>query len=157
MFGILAWLMPKPSNPHFKLIFSYRDSFSNLPVPVTSILWLLGEDVMEWPRDDGALWCMLRYTGGTSSSSSTCIISPPVIPLSCVHHPLYVSLCQNGSYVLPMLWWGSPLKLSCPVQASSPVPSSSHSAPWVFCSPYGMALQMQEQDIQLLGVIGTLV
>ncbi|KAL3066948.1 hypothetical protein OYC64_016823 [Pagothenia borchgrevinki] len=60
---------------------------------------------------------------------------------------------ENGSYVLPMLWWGSPLKLSCPVQASSPVPSSSHSAPWVFCSPYGMALQMQEQDIQLLGVV----
>ncbi|XP_063740510.1 uncharacterized protein LOC134865052 [Eleginops maclovinus] len=55
---------------------------------------------------------------------------------------------ENGSYVLPMLWWGSPLKLSCPVQASS------HSAPWVFCSPYGMALQIQgmEQDIQILGV-----
>ncbi|KAK5899466.1 hypothetical protein CesoFtcFv8_008946 [Champsocephalus esox] len=60
---------------------------------------------------------------------------------------------ENGSYVLPMLWWGSPLKLSCPVQASSPVPSSSHSAPRMFCSPYGMALQMQEQDIQLLGVL----
>ncbi|XP_071329433.1 uncharacterized protein [Trachinotus anak] len=62
---------------------------------------------------------------------------------------------ENDSYVLPMLWWGSPLKLSCPVQMPTPAPSSSLSAPSVFCSPYGMAVQMrgQEQDIPLLGVI----
>uniref|UniRef100_A0A3B4TIR4 ZP domain-containing protein n=1 Tax=Seriola dumerili TaxID=41447 RepID=A0A3B4TIR4_SERDU len=62
---------------------------------------------------------------------------------------------ENDSYVLPLLWGGSPLKLSCPVQMSTPAPSSSLSAPSVFCSPYGMAVQMhgQEQDIVLLGVI----
>ncbi|KAL7404940.1 hypothetical protein ABVT39_021361 [Epinephelus coioides] len=62
---------------------------------------------------------------------------------------------ENGSYVLPLLWWGSPLKLSCPVQLPTPVPSLSHSAPSVFCSPYGMAVQIprREQDIQILGVI----
>ncbi|XP_078021007.1 uncharacterized protein LOC117255135 isoform X1 [Epinephelus lanceolatus] len=62
---------------------------------------------------------------------------------------------ENGSYVLPLLWWGSPLKLSCPVQLPTPVPSLSHSAPSVFCSPYGMAVQIpgQEQNIQILGVI----
>ncbi|XP_018520597.1 uncharacterized protein LOC127138932 [Lates calcarifer] len=62
---------------------------------------------------------------------------------------------ENGSYVLPMLWWGSPLKLSCPVLMSTPAPSLSLSAPSVFCSPYGMAVQIhgQEQDIPLLGVV----
>ncbi|KAI3353275.1 hypothetical protein L3Q82_019813, partial [Scortum barcoo] len=53
---------------------------------------------------------------------------------------------KNGSYVLPMLWWGSPLNLSCPVQ----IP-----APSVFCSPHGMAVQIhgQEEDVAVLGVI----
>ncbi|KAM7394154.1 hypothetical protein PAMP_020973 [Pampus punctatissimus] len=62
---------------------------------------------------------------------------------------------ENGSYVLPMLWWGSPLKLSCPVQMSTPAPSLSHSVPSVFCSPYGMTVQIygQEKDIPMLGVI----
>ncbi|XP_037621794.1 uncharacterized protein LOC119485994 [Sebastes umbrosus] len=62
---------------------------------------------------------------------------------------------ENGSYVLPMLWWGSPLKLSCPMQTSTAVPPLSHSAPSVLCSSYGMAVQIQgqEQDIQILGVI----
>ncbi|XP_054460789.1 uncharacterized protein LOC129096134 [Anoplopoma fimbria] len=62
---------------------------------------------------------------------------------------------ENGSYVLPMLWWGSPLKLSCPVQMSTPVPPVSNSALSVLCSSYGMALQIngQEPDIRLLGVI----
>ncbi|XP_040003239.1 uncharacterized protein LOC120800873 isoform X2 [Xiphias gladius] len=62
---------------------------------------------------------------------------------------------ENDSYVLPMLWWGSPLKLSCPVQMSTPAPSFSLSAPSVFCAPQGMAVQIsgQEQAIPLLGVI----
>lgn len=48
------------------------------------------------------------------------------------------SLCpQNGSYVLPLLWWGDPLKLLCPVHP--PVPSPS---PAVFCSSSGMAVQV---------------
>ncbi|XP_031727888.1 uncharacterized protein LOC116396968 [Anarrhichthys ocellatus] len=62
---------------------------------------------------------------------------------------------ENGSYVLPMLWWGSPLKLSCPVQTSTPAPPVSNSALSVVCSSYGMAVQINEQDIQILGVIET--
>ncbi|XP_062244544.1 uncharacterized protein LOC133954223 [Platichthys flesus] len=59
---------------------------------------------------------------------------------------------ENDSYVLPMLWWDTPLKLSCPVQPSTPAPSPS--LPSVFCSPYGMAVQKhgQEQEIPMLGV-----
>eukprot|EP00064_Thunnus_orientalis_P013122 superscaffoldBa00002096_g13159 len=62
---------------------------------------------------------------------------------------------ENGSYVLPMLWWGSPLKLSCPVQMSTLAPPLSHSVPSVLCSPYGMAVQIygQEEDVHMLGVI----
>lgn len=50
-----------------------------------------------------------------------------------------------------MLWLGSPLKLSCPMQMAAPVPS-------VFCSSPGMAVQMAgpEPNIQMLGVIGVL-
>ncbi|XP_034543634.1 uncharacterized protein LOC117815806 [Notolabrus celidotus] len=61
---------------------------------------------------------------------------------------------ENGSYVLPLLWEGIPLKLSCPVQMSTPAPSSSHSAPAVFCSSYGMAVQIlwHERDIPMMGV-----
>ncbi|KAM3624417.1 uncharacterized protein V6R79_023129 [Siganus canaliculatus] len=56
---------------------------------------------------------------------------------------------ENGSYVLPMLWWDSPLKLSCPVQMIPPM------APSVFCSSHGLAVQIdgQEQDILMLGSI----
>ncbi|XP_036969297.1 uncharacterized protein LOC119027879 isoform X2 [Acanthopagrus latus] len=59
---------------------------------------------------------------------------------------------ENGSYVLPMLWWGSPLKLACPVKMATPAPSYS---PSVFCSTMGMVVQIkgQEQDIAMLGVI----
>uniref|UniRef100_A0A3Q1B6T2 ZP domain-containing protein n=1 Tax=Amphiprion ocellaris TaxID=80972 RepID=A0A3Q1B6T2_AMPOC len=62
---------------------------------------------------------------------------------------------ENGSYVLPMLMSGSPLKLSCPMQMPSPTPLFSLSAPLVFCSPYGMAVQIhgQEQDLPVLGVV----
>ncbi|XP_074545783.1 uncharacterized protein LOC141805012 [Halichoeres trimaculatus] len=62
---------------------------------------------------------------------------------------------ENGSYVLPLLWGGSPLKLSCPVQMSTPASSSSHSPPAVLCSTYGMAVQIlwQEPDIPMMGVI----
>ncbi|KAM8842724.1 uncharacterized protein ACB058_014294 [Synchiropus picturatus] len=62
---------------------------------------------------------------------------------------------ENGSYVLPLLWSGSPLKLSCPMEMPTPAPSPSSMAPLVFCSPYGMAVQIyeKEEDILLLGVI----
>ncbi|MEQ2161882.1 hypothetical protein GOODEAATRI_014202 [Goodea atripinnis] len=55
-------------------------------------------------------------------------------------------LCQNDSYVLPMLWLGSPLKLSCPMTVSTAIPMYSLSAPLVFCSAYGMAVQIPGQE-----------
>ncbi|KAG5278280.1 hypothetical protein AALO_G00097210 [Alosa alosa] len=39
---------------------------------------------------------------------------------------------ENGSYVLPLLWWGKPVKISCPVI----------SIPQLLCSPYGMVLKI---------------
>ncbi|XP_045904326.1 uncharacterized protein LOC123970359 [Micropterus dolomieu] len=61
---------------------------------------------------------------------------------------------ENGSYVLPLLWWGSPLKLTCPLQLSSRARLFFPFAPSVFCSPYGMVVQIngQEQDLPMLGV-----
>lgn len=58
---------------------------------------------------------------------------------------------QNGSYVLPMLWAGHPLKLVCPMQ--TPVHSLS---PSVFCSSYGMAVQIdgQQPDALTMRVTG---
>lgn len=71
-------------------------------------------------------------------------------------HPSYCFVFfppQNGSYVLPMLWCGLPLKLSCPVQTSTP-----ESALSVLCSSHGMAVQInrEELDEQILGVVGIL-
>lgn len=77
---------------------------------------------------------------------SLCSLS--VSPLFFTHclPPLY----QHGSYVLPMLWWGSPVKIICPVPPIS-VPS-------VLCSHFGMAIQMHggEEVIHTLQVIGEL-
>ncbi|XP_007551723.1 uncharacterized protein LOC103137757 [Poecilia formosa] len=56
---------------------------------------------------------------------------------------------ENGSYVLPMLWLGIPLKLSCPVMISTAIPMYTLSAPFVFCSPYGMAVKIQGQEHRL--------
>uniref|UniRef100_A0A3Q2P9U2 Uncharacterized LOC105936697 n=1 Tax=Fundulus heteroclitus TaxID=8078 RepID=A0A3Q2P9U2_FUNHE len=53
---------------------------------------------------------------------------------------------ENGSYVLPMVWLGSPVKLSCPMTVSTAIPMYSLSAPLVFCSAYGMAVQIQGQE-----------
>ncbi|KAM8880034.1 uncharacterized protein AB9W97_015071 [Spinachia spinachia] len=62
---------------------------------------------------------------------------------------------ENGSYMLPMLWWGIPLKLSCPVQTSTPPPPVANSALSVLCSSYGIAVQIngEELDVEILGVI----
>ncbi|KAM6940580.1 uncharacterized protein FYW49_017724 [Xenentodon cancila] len=62
---------------------------------------------------------------------------------------------ENGSYVLPMWWLGNLLKLSCPSKMPTAPPLLSSSSPSVFCSPYGMAVQIQGQqhDLPLLGVI----
>ncbi|XP_051940234.1 uncharacterized protein LOC127613305 [Hippocampus zosterae] len=59
---------------------------------------------------------------------------------------------ENNSYVLPMLWWGNPLKLSCPVRK----PMAASSIPVVLCSPYGMAvyLHQRENGLPVLGVLG---
>lgn len=69
---------------------------------------------------------------------------------------LFGSSRQNDSYVLPLLWWANPLRLSCPVQLPSSALPPSHFLPSVFCSHYGMVVQIhgQEQDIAKLGVTG---
>ncbi|XP_077462403.1 uncharacterized protein LOC144078078 isoform X1 [Stigmatopora argus] len=48
---------------------------------------------------------------------------------------------ENGNYVLSILWWGSPLKLSCPVS----MPTAESANPVVFCSLYGMAVQLYQK------------
>ncbi|XP_029910603.1 uncharacterized protein LOC115361323 [Myripristis murdjan] len=62
---------------------------------------------------------------------------------------------ENGSYVLPMLWWGNPLKLLCPVQVLTPTPSPSHTALSVLCSSYGIAVQIhgKKDDMPILAVV----
>ncbi|KAM9454998.1 uncharacterized protein Hap1MRO34_020774 isoform 2-T2 [Clarias gariepinus] len=51
-------------------------------------------------------------------------------------------LRQNGSYVLPMRWWGMPLSISCPMahdadSALAPAPPSG------FCSYWGIMLKIE--------------
>uniref|UniRef100_A0A672F643 ZP domain-containing protein n=1 Tax=Salarias fasciatus TaxID=181472 RepID=A0A672F643_SALFA len=59
---------------------------------------------------------------------------------------------ENGSYTLPLLWWGSPLKLSCPMPLSTLTPPLPLSLPVVFCSPFGMAVQIFGQESDLPGL-----
>uniref|UniRef100_A0A4W5PH24 ZP domain-containing protein n=1 Tax=Hucho hucho TaxID=62062 RepID=A0A4W5PH24_9TELE len=60
---------------------------------------------------------------------------------------------EHGSYVLPMLWWGSPVKITCPVPQPHPVPPKS--VPSVLCSHFGLAIQIHggEEVIHTLQVI----
>ncbi|XP_041840229.1 uncharacterized protein LOC121639097 [Melanotaenia boesemani] len=60
---------------------------------------------------------------------------------------------ENDSYVLPMQWLGSPLKLSCPTSVASPALSPSFLS--VSCSHYGMAVKIRgdEKDLPVLGVL----
>ncbi|CDQ86367.1 unnamed protein product [Oncorhynchus mykiss] len=64
---------------------------------------------------------------------------------------------EHGSYVLPMLWWGSPVKIICPVPHPDPRPHPVHpnSVPSVLCSHFGMAIQIhgREEVIHTLQVI----
>lgn len=52
---------------------------------------------------------------------------------------VFLLLFQNGSHILPLLWLGIPMKLSCLAQPAIPAPS-------VFCSSTTMAVQMMEQE-----------
>ncbi|KAI2668262.1 Zona pellucida sperm-binding protein 4 [Labeo rohita] len=45
---------------------------------------------------------------------------------------------ENGSYVLSLLWWGSPIKISCPV-----TPVISQPTPSVLCSQFGMVIAIE--------------
>lgn len=85
-------------------------------------------------------WLYLHLAVQTNQFRSVQFISMFVFP-------------QNGSYVLPVLWLGHPLKLLCPVQ--TPVPFLS---PSVFCSSYGMAIQIdgQQPDILMMKVTSEL-
>ncbi|XP_027141205.1 uncharacterized protein LOC104934371 isoform X2 [Larimichthys crocea] len=53
---------------------------------------------------------------------------------------------EDDSYVLPLLWRGTPVKMSCPaslVQPQAVSPPSSPSPPSLCCSPYGMTVTVQ--------------
>lgn len=77
-----------------------------------------------------------------------------------IHTSLSVSLshgpCQNDRYVLPMLWWDSPLNLSCPVQTTTTPSPPILSALSALCLPYGVVMHMYgtEEDISKLGTVG---
>ncbi|XP_064857524.1 uncharacterized protein LOC115142379 [Oncorhynchus nerka] len=64
---------------------------------------------------------------------------------------------EHGSYVLPMLWWGSPVKIICPVPHPDPRPHPvpPNAVPSVLCSHFGMAIQIHggEEVIHTLQVI----
>ncbi|XP_045569101.1 uncharacterized protein [Salmo salar] len=64
---------------------------------------------------------------------------------------------EHGSYVLPMLWWGSPVKIICTVPHPDPRPHPvpPNSVPSVLCSHFGMAIQIHggEEVIHTLQVI----
>ncbi|XP_042361704.1 protein transport protein SEC31-like [Plectropomus leopardus] len=44
---------------------------------------------------------------------------------------------EDGSFVLPLLWRGTPVRMSCPASELQPRPPS------VCCSPYGMTVRVQ--------------
>lgn len=46
-------------------------------------------------------------------------------------------ILQNGSYVLPLLWWGMPMSVSCPV-----TPDSAPVTPSGFCSYLGITIKI---------------
>ncbi|XP_060717040.1 uncharacterized protein LOC132839857 isoform X1 [Tachysurus vachellii] len=54
-------------------------------------------------------------------------------------------LQQNGSYVLPLLWWGMPLSISCPMTLSS-----APATPSGFCSNQGITL-MIDRSLRSIG------
>ena len=47
---------------------------------------------------------------------------------------------QHDSYVLPLLWRGTPVKMSCPVTHIQPQAAGPTS---LCCSPYGMTVKVQ--------------
>nr|XP_019967630.1 PREDICTED: uncharacterized protein LOC109646336 [Paralichthys olivaceus] len=47
---------------------------------------------------------------------------------------------EDDSYVLPLLWRGAPVKMSCPVPQVQPQAAGQYS---VCCSPYGMTVNLQ--------------
>lgn len=45
---------------------------------------------------------------------------------------------ENDNYVLSLLWWDSPIKITCPM-----APVTSNPTPSVFCSEFGMAIAIK--------------
>ncbi|RXN28411.1 zona pellucida sperm-binding 4-like protein [Labeo rohita] len=87
----------------------------------------------------------LQYqTGGDQAldlyqRSGTGISSPSQYQLSEFPKFPYPALRpENGSYVLSLLWWGSPIKISCPV-----TPVISQPTPSVLCSQFGMVIAIE--------------
>ncbi|XP_071330527.1 uncharacterized protein [Trachinotus anak] len=50
---------------------------------------------------------------------------------------------EDGSYVLPLLWRGAPVKMSCPVSQIQPHATGLSS---LCCSPYGMTVKVQRRS-----------
>ncbi|KAM9427581.1 uncharacterized protein ACWYII_019099 [Salvelinus alpinus] len=54
-----------------------------------------------------------------------------------IYNGCYVTL-EDGNYVLPLRWWGLPIKMSCPAKKSS-----KPNPPTVSCYPEGMVVKME--------------
>ncbi|KPP59095.1 hypothetical protein Z043_123021 [Scleropages formosus] len=52
-------------------------------------------------------------------------------------------LKENDNYILPLLWWGTPVKVACPVKSALP---RSHVS--VSCLPLGMSLKIKGQQVE---------
>lgn len=110
----------------------YRGSLSHLSVPVTTILRLLSEDIMEWPWDDGAIWCMLHYSGGISSTTPYLYQSSFGVLYS--SHPFFFLSVRMAVTCCPCCGgaahWNSPAQYRCPLLPRlSPTWSLQSSAP----------------------------
>lgn len=61
-------------------------------------------------------------------------------------------LVQGDNYVLPLLWRGTPVKVSCP---ASQVEPQSANPPALCCAPYGVTVKLHkvsaEEDLRLNG------
>ncbi|XP_077425866.1 uncharacterized protein LOC144054604 [Vanacampus margaritifer] len=149
--------------------------FSGVPgkVLVSSSDWV--PHASEWLAMKPVLLCdqnFMSFTASGQGFSQLLVDKGRASPVSLLHLALYCGYTvrtswsdlqmtvpydacyitqENGSYVLPMLWWGNPLKLSCPVHT----PTTASSIPDVLCSPYGMALHLhqQENNLPVLGVL----
>lgn len=59
---------------------------------------------------------------------------------------------QGDNYVLPLLWRGTPVKVSCP---ASPAEPQGGDPPNICCAPYGVTVKLHEVSaVEELGLNG---